>query len=482
MKNKKLLIVFAFALCAIRLFSATPGKVVAKIPEEISRDSIYGFAGYSDDDFIFVYKVGDEYYFTLNGEKIGPFVDEPHGRRVGENFALAYSDDDEKVHFVLNGKEVGVYDDLYWMYVRKEYGKFVLFVQENEKWFLITEEKTYGPFDNRPDFFLYKKNGSTCFCVDEGGFDYVYIDGEKRGPYSFVREKGVLIGEVDRFIYSWADPKTTDYYVCIEDEDKGPYNYVTLFPSGDGSAYYLAESLDYKTIYIMCEDKILKELDASVYSSTPSSGTYMDDGIIISLWGSYFSHHLILLLKDGQIVSELKESYSENPDSAFEDVWVTCPAGVFGPYIYVQSLEFDDEGHAVWSAENGSAKFGLYVDGKLIYETDNSFLFSDFKMKGNDFLFRSGYDFDVVNVNGREYKFDRDTTVIGPDFVPGTDGFTFFAFNSSSAGSYFCYGDELYMAYINDDTLYYLDGNKIKKLSLLDENHYLLNDLLLFFK
>lgn len=85
MKNKKLLIVFAFALCAIRLFSATPGKVVAKIPEEISRDSIYGFAGYSDDDFIFVYKVGDEYYFTLNGEKIGPFVDEPDVRRVWSN-------------------------------------------------------------------------------------------------------------------------------------------------------------------------------------------------------------------------------------------------------------------------------------------------------------------------------------------------------------------------------------------------------------
>lgn len=84
-----------------------------------------------------------------------------------------------------------------------EQEKYFYIAKKDGGWYIITEKKSYGPFEEKQDFALRKKGGSICFCVEEDGFDYVYTDGEKCGPYAFV-ESRAIVGEVDSFVYTWS--------------------------------------------------------------------------------------------------------------------------------------------------------------------------------------------------------------------------------------------------------------------------------------
>ena len=489
MNKKKFLTALTLALCAIKTFSAEPGKVVAEVPEEVMQDPLFQFSGFGDDSFDYIYKIQDEVFINADGKKIGPFDNVTGLRRAGKNFCYVYSDGKGKNHFVLNEEEVGAYDNVHWFYIDKEYGKFTLFARDNEKWFIVTDEKTYGPFEKRPEFFMQKDDGSICYCVEEDGFDYVYTDGKKRGPYVFASSIAppLGIGKVDRFAYTWATPEDVRYYLCIDGKEFGPYNSIDAIKSDDGKVYYIAGSVDFKSIYIACEGKILKELNAEAYYSSARFGSGCDGALSINLLGNYFNGNTCFLLKDGKIIAEIKEELRD-PDPAdgnplaqmFPEKWIKCPTGRFGPFESIYDLLFDEKGHAIWSGEDDSGKCGLYVDGKLIYESDRTIDFSDFKMKGDDFLFVMGNYFNTLVVNGREYHFEEGS-VFYPDFVPGTDGFTFLLYRQLLLEKILCYGGKFYRASLTENAVHYIDENKIRKLSLSGDAPNLLKDLLSHF-
>ena len=478
MENKKLPLVFALTFLAVQIFSEShesPGKIVGKLPDGISEDSVLEFVGSDDGGFDFVYQACDEYFINSDGVKIGPFKKMPDIRRAGKNFAYFYSDDDEKYHFVLNGKDAAVFDSCYAFYLAPEYGKYSLIANKNEGWFIITEEKSYGPFGHRPEFFMQKKNGSVCYCVEEDGFDYVYIDGEKRGPYVFVSSPicfPVLCYEVEEFVYSWAEPDTLNYHLCVDGKDSKPYNSVKVFASGDGRIYYLAGSLDFKNTYIMCGEKILKELDASDYGTNSFSGICFEDGLEISLLGNYFSGEMIFILKDGEIVAEVKNELEavdiDDEDFRFPmfmENWISCSKGRFGPYVFVLGMDFDKYGHALWSVQTDFDRYALYVDGRLIYESEHQIPFWNFQMDGDDFMFVTGHDFDVLNVNGKEYNFGNDIMILSPEFVSDGD-FTFTMVGPYLGGTFFFHDGKIHRSSRTEKAVYYIDGNQIRKTEL----------------
>ena len=202
MKNIKVFLLSVIALCMGQLFAAVPETVIEKLPDGIDQKSVISFRKNEGNQFDYVYKEGNSYFIHSCGKKIGPFKSVPRMIFSGDNLAYAFTDENEKWHVVLNEKELGIYEELYvFSFMSSDPDKYTFHAKKDDGWYIITEENSYGPYEKQADFVLRKKNGSMCYCIQEEGFDYVYTDGEKRGPFNFVDTNGFFIREVESFIY-----------------------------------------------------------------------------------------------------------------------------------------------------------------------------------------------------------------------------------------------------------------------------------------
>ncbi|MBR6152977.1 MAG: hypothetical protein IKQ43_00910 [Treponema sp.] len=494
--NKKVILLAALAFCVGHFFALTQEDVVQKLPDGIDQKSIISFRKNEGNQFDYFYKEGNSYFIHSCGKKIGPFKSVPRMIFSGDNLAYAFTDENEKWHVVLNEKELGIYEELYYFGFMPDPDKYTFHAKKDDGWYIITEEKSYGPFDNKTEFILRKKNGSMCYCIQEEGFDYVYTDGEKRGPFNFVDTNGFFIREVESFIYSWADIYSSEYHLCIDGKDSEAYNSLEFFPSDDGRLYYIYETVDFKRTLIMCDDKILKELDASEYGTAPCSSSSTDSGLCISLGHKLnYDERWLFLLKDGEIKAELKieavDTDHECPLFFFHDLQVSCPAGKFGPYQEILEVEFDRFGRAFWVAREKSEDddpysrhCGVYIDGKLIYESDRLDYIFDFDTLDDKFIIIAGYDFDVLIVNGRRYDLSGDPTVlnkmlgmllssnyplksviaISPRLLPDSDDFIFSYYTDDYTGDCLFHDGSFYKADYDEEFIYYIDGDSLKKI------------------
>ena len=495
--NKKVILLAALAFCVGHFFALTQEDVVQKLPDGIDQKSVTSFRKNEGNQFDYVYKEGNSYFIHSCGKKIGPFKSVPRMIFSGDNLAYVFTDENEKWHVVLNEKELGIYEELYvFSFMSSDPDKYTFHAKKDDGWYIITEEKSYGPFDNKTEFILRKKNGSICYCIQEEGFDYVYTDGEKRGPFNFVDTNGFFIREVESFIYSWTDIYSNEYHLCIDGKDSEAYNSLEFFPSYDGRLYYIYETVDFKTTRLMCDGKILKELDASEYGTAPYSSSSADNGLCISLGHKLnYDERWLFLLKDGEIKAELKieavDTDHECPLFFFHDLQVSCPAGKFGPYQEILEVEFDRFGRAFWVAREKSEDddpysrhCGVYIDGKLIYESDRLDYIFDFDTLDDKFIIIEGYDFDVLIVNGRRYDLSGDPTVlnkmlgmllssnyphksviaISPRLLPDSDDFIFTYYTDDYTGDCLFHDGSFYKADYDEEFIYYIDGDSLKKI------------------
>lgn len=471
MGNKKIPLVFMFAFCALQIFAAPLGKVVGKLPKGMGEDSVLRFS-HEGEKFYYSYKKGDKFFINADRKQIGPFKEMPYlMAHCEKNFAYVYHGPEGKYHLVLNGKETGCYDDMYLFYFMNNQGNYFLYAKEIDGWYMITKDKKYGPFEKEPDFIQWKKNGSLCFCVHENGADYVWTDGERRGPFKSV-DSGIIFSETDVFRYTWCEEESSGYHLCVDEKDSEAYNCIDLCCTKDGRAYYIADSMDLEKSYLICDGKILREIDVSECDKSVVIGSTLADGhcVSIRLLTVAYGDEIAFLLKDGEIKAEMKseadKSDAEYSHPLFARKWISCPAGRFGPYTAVDDICFDMHGHAVWSARTDYDKCGLYVDGNLIYETDRRLFFTDFEMLGDRFIFIMGGNFDTLNVNGDVLEFKNSPVVFAPRLVPESDAYLYFSNIGDFLGGIICHDGKLYKTSFDEKSAYYIEGNRIRKINL----------------
>ena len=495
--NKKVILLAALAFCVGHFFGVTQEDVVQKLPDGIDQKSVISIRKREGNEFDFVYKEGNSYFIHSCGKKIGPFKSVPRMIISGDNLAYVFTDENEKWHVVLNEKELGIYEELYvFSFMSSDPDKCTFHAKKDDGWYIITEENSYGPFDKKVEFFLRKKNGSICYCIQEEGFDYVYTDGEKRGPFNFVDTNGFFMREVESFIYSWADIYSNEYHLCIDGKDSEAYNSLEFFPSDDGRLYYIYETVDFKTTRLMCDGKILKELNAYEYGTAPSSSSYDDRGLCLSLGSPYIGESaLVFLIKDGEIKAEIETERvpldDEIPYFPFTETWISCTAGKFGPYGDVSELEFDKFGRAFWSAMDMSGNEGLYVDGKLIYESDMIGFIYDFDTIEDKFIIITG-DYNKIIANGKRYVLGAAPTfldkfldrffpsiysvsspmllsdslhiVFDPRLLQNGNDFLFFYYTDDYRNQYLFHDGTFYKAFCDEKFIYFIDENSIKRI------------------
>ena len=470
---KKNVFVLVVAICAMQVFASEPGTIVGKVPAEVDEASVVSFSE-EGDRFYYVYGKEGEYFINADGKKIGPFEKSPSVIHRGKCFSYIYRDDGKDV-LVMNGKEVGRYAGIYHFMLIGDKGKYVLYeFNDDDEWFVVTEKKTYGPFEKMPSFVQWKKDGSICFCVREGDYDYVYMNGKKRGPYRSV-QSGSSFLETQKFNYSWMELDSEKRHLCVDGKDSEAYGNISLYDSWSGKFYCVVDSVDFEKCRIMFDGKLVRELDSPGFWSDLSIGDLCGDFLGLYFFRKYVAgnagvREIALLLKDGEVKAEMKSFVEDDDkDSCFlipGEEWISCPSGKFGPYVSVADMCFDMHGHAVWCALVDFEFYGLFVDGKLIYRSDDLICFPDFEMLGDRFIFTSSYDFQQLNVNGEEVEFDSEIGAFNPRLVPETDGYVYFSSDGDYLGDFFRVGEKSCKAYVDVEWVYYIDGNQIRKIKL----------------
>ncbi|MBP5401606.1 MAG: hypothetical protein J6Y36_00450 [Treponema sp.] len=452
------------------IFAETPSEIITEIPEELCEARILFFT-LIEKKFYFLYEENNEYFLYGGNLKAGPFNMIPGFMQIsGENFVYSYEDDDENKYIVLNENELGPFQDIYYGRLLNELGMFFFCVKQDNLWYIFTQENKYGPFADKPNFIMWKTDGSICFSITENKYDYVYTDGQKRGPFRFVKNDAFL-SEVETFCYSWCETEEDNYHICEDGIDSEPYAGVHICYSGKGKPYYIVRPLnDINKGYIKYDGNISAELDISSFPPFSfEAGIYNTASSVFVTNTIYYDieqeDSRVYFLQEGQIKSEIRMWSEKNNDDNFIQPfyikWISCPSGKFGPYSSVETMFFDEKGHSIWEARSSDLeKYGLFVDGKLIYESTERFAVFDFEMTENKFIFVTGNDFNKLNVNGEEYQYNDFSFFIKPHFTSNGNDYTFY----TNEGFILCCDKKLYKATADDTNIYYIDDGKIKKI------------------
>ncbi len=121
MKNKKVVLLILLAFCAMQFFAVESERIIKKLPAGVNEKSVCAFHMWGENQFDFIYKAGDKYFINLCGKKIGPFKYRPGLFHPRENFAYTFRDENENVHLVLDGKELGTYEGFYFHVRARKY-------------------------------------------------------------------------------------------------------------------------------------------------------------------------------------------------------------------------------------------------------------------------------------------------------------------------------------------------------------------------
>lgn len=156
MKNKKVVLLILLAFCAMQFFAVESERIIKKLPAGVNEKSVCAFHMWGENQFDFIYKAGDKYFINLCGKKIGPFKYRPGLFHPRENFAYTFRDENENVHLVLDGKELGTYEGFYFFIFMSEQENTFTLRKKDGGWYIITEKEFYGPFEDKQDFALRK--------------------------------------------------------------------------------------------------------------------------------------------------------------------------------------------------------------------------------------------------------------------------------------------------------------------------------------
>lgn len=220
----------------IKGFNVTKGqqKYIISEGEEIgpfSKDSY--FSTYKDITSI-TEKVDKEYYITIEGKKMGPFVSWPSYAKTNEGIITYGRNSDKKYILYINGelKDKGI-DRTGWSFEQDGYLAYD-FIKDG-KLFVYFNNQNYGPFDEIRNIQVEK--GAITFYYKNEGKSYVFINGKKEGPYDFIGTSS-YVSILDAFYYKI----NGEYFAQIVGGKKyGPYPSVpSIFFDSESKKYLVA--------------------------------------------------------------------------------------------------------------------------------------------------------------------------------------------------------------------------------------------------
>lgn len=488
--KKYLLLTFYFL---ISIFAYAEKKqmsdIISVLPSEVKENNIVFWIKDDKENFYYEFKKDDKYYICGPQKDIGPFEDKQNINFIPE-YGLTYSIiENEKTYFLIGNTKLGPYDSVEWSPIFSKNKKhFFLIPKIGDDYFIVTDTQTFGPFKHEPSFTEIKNNGSVCYGVKNDLKTEIFIDSKKIDEAFDV---SFFYGQVDSFFYTKDDAKPGTHSFYYNGKYFGPYEKI-IFLYYQKKPLWLYQEKGKKTV-IMNGDKKCYDLPFYISSSgynirtrrigkknfcVFSSDNHENKNIFL-LCNEKLVSYSYVFEKDGkEFVSFNDKEYGPYDDVLFsgitgdsvfwqEDSWsidettdedvFDGPAGIEGIPPFLDS----------WSHYGEKHDLTLYRNGNKFYEFNNChdhYIDDLIENKKGDYVI--DFDFHKLCVNGTVYEFGFDDFFLLDDFVNETSDFIAMTVFDSYFGYSLWKDNKFYKAILTDDSVYYIDGDVIRKIIL----------------